>query len=349
MAAAAADAALAEELLTAALAPGEERGAHAAARLAEACARSDAAAAAVASRGGAGALAAAAAAAAVRGDDALADALSAAVGAVARPADAALSAPPFREFSLPAPELGRDVLLRVAERRVDNASATTGTAVWAASLMLAARLCEDYAGDVLECGSLLELGCGCGCPALAAAALGARAVAASDYRQELLATVEESRSMLEADARARLTTLVLDWERESAAWSAGERAAAADSTFGMVVGAEIIYEAEHPQLVARTVARRLARGGAAEPGDAFEPLALLSLGVRSERRLQQLRDELAAAGLRVRRERELVVDDDVWALGGGEGAYIGADIGVGKCRVGAAGGGFVLLEVTHAD
>ena len=193
---------------------------------------------------------------------------------------------------------------------------------------------------------------------------------ASDYRDELLRTVRASRDMLPEGPRAALSTAQLDWEEEAAAL--GRCEATLSDAFDVVLAAEVIYEPEHPRLVARTIARRLRLDAAAsaglaedtnETGDSGEstscrapPTALLALSVRSARRLEQVREEIVAAGLELRAERELFVDDDVLAMAAsvadGEGVdeevYVGCDLGVGKCAAGAAGGGFVLLEAVRS-
>ncbi len=121
--------------------------------------------------------------------------------------------------------------------------------VWESAIVLA----EDLAA--LEPGgrSFLELGCGLGLPSLVAARAGFLATA-TDYEETALEGVRyaAARNGIEG-----LATRVLDW-----------RALPADlGTFDLVVAADVLYEAHHPQALATTIARTLARGGTALVAD----------------------------------------------------------------------------------
>lgn len=108
-------------------------------------------------------LATAAARAAAMGEEELADALSALVGALSRPAEDATK-PAVRVFRLP----GVREPLRVTELRVaSHEAATTGTSLWAASLLLAGVLATTYRRLLEDGASVLELGCGVALPSLA--------------------------------------------------------------------------------------------------------------------------------------------------------------------------------------
>ena len=96
-------------------------------------------------------------------EEELADALSALVGALSRPAEDATK-PAVRVFRLP----GVREPLRVTELRVaSHEAATTGTSLWAASLLLAGVLATTYRRLLEDGASVLELGCGVALPSLA--------------------------------------------------------------------------------------------------------------------------------------------------------------------------------------
>ena len=94
----------------------------------------------------------------------------------------------------------------------------------------------------------------------------------------------------------------------------GRCEATLSDAFDVVLAAEVIYEPEHPRLVARTIARRLRLDAAAsaglaedtnETGDSGEstscrapPTALLALGVRSARRTPGVRLLSVVLGVR---------------------------------------------------
>jgi predicted nicotinamide N-methyase len=182
---------------------------------------------------------------------------------------------------------------RVLVRASDAADAGTGHDVWTSALLLCKWLCtpRGVALTALPSRDVLELGAGCGACGFVAAALGARSVALTDNQPSLLAALVAARALNGlVEPRGRVRVAPLDWGIDvgdgaiapeldptvappapAAAAAAGGAAAAdgatggdvlgADERFGLVLGADIIYEAAHPSLVARVAGRRLAPGG----------------------------------------------------------------------------------------
>ncbi len=128
--------------------------------------------------------------------------------------------------------------------------------VWPSTRVLAARLLgEPGAGR-----RLLELGCGSGVAAAAAARAGF-AVTATDYYADAL---RFTRANVWRLARRACETRLVDW-----------RAFPDDlGRFDVVVASDVLYERPYAALVARAIARTLARGGVAivtDPGRIAAP------------------------------------------------------------------------------
>ena len=101
--------------------------------------------------------------------------------------------------------------------------------------------------------TLLELGCGLGLPALVAARAGF-AVTATDYEETAL---EGVRYNADRNGIVGLSTHVVDWRNPPP--DLGQ--------FDLVVAADVLYEAHHPQALAATIARTLRPGGVALVAD----------------------------------------------------------------------------------
>lgn len=123
--------------------------------------------------------------------------------------------------------------------------------VWPASRQLAATLLEERGTGRL----LLELGCGVGLATIAALDAGFQ-VTATDYYDDAL---HVTRANAERNLGSEPATRMVNWRE----WPDDI------GTFDMVVGADVIYEAEYSTLVARCLSRALSPQGEgiiADPG-----------------------------------------------------------------------------------
>jgi predicted nicotinamide N-methyase len=153
--------------------------------------------------------------------------------------------------------------------------------VWPAARALAGELARR--GPELAGKSVLELGCGLALPALVAAKLGAR-VTATDLHPDVPAFLARN---LELNA---LGPDALEYREHD--W----RTAPLERSFDLVVGSDILYEAGHPEPVARALAAQIAPGGRillADPARAY---------------LQACLDELTRLGFREHDEVVSVAD-----------------------------------------
>ena len=147
--------------------------------------------------------------------------------------------------------------------------------VWPASRQLAATLLEERGAG----RSLLELGCGVGLASVAALDAGF-AVTATDYYEDAL---HVTRANATRNVGREPATRMVNWR----AWPDDL------GTFDVVIGADVIYEAEYSTLVARCLSRALAPDGLgiiADPGRiAFagflEALAEFGLAIASQERI----------------------------------------------------------------
>jgi predicted nicotinamide N-methyase len=155
--------------------------------------------------------------------------------------------------------------------------------VWPAARALAGELARRGRG--LAGKSLLELGCGLAMPALVAAKLGARTTA-TDLHPDVPAYLARNLAR-NGLAPGALEYLELDW------CSAG---LARTRRFDFVVASDVLYEAGHPEPVARALAAHVAPGGRillADPGRAYLQAcltALEALGFRVESEVVRVAD-----------------------------------------------------------
>lgn len=113
-------------------------------------------------------------------------------------------------------------------------------------------------GARLEGQRVLEVGCGLALPSMAAARLGAR-VTASDFHPEVPHFLTRN---MAANALTDIQYAPGDWRRPGA--DLGQ--------FDYVIGSDVLYERDHPRVLAQFIARHLAPGGRAviaDPGRAF--------------------------------------------------------------------------------
>jgi predicted nicotinamide N-methyase len=112
--------------------------------------------------------------------------------------------------------------------------------VWPAARALAEHLARM--GTWLSGKSVIEVGCGLALPSLAAAKLGARVVA-TDFHPDVPKFLKRNIE-LNALTSTNLEYRNMDWRKPDS--SLGH--------FDFVVGSDILYEAQHPQAVARSLA-----------------------------------------------------------------------------------------------
>jgi predicted nicotinamide N-methyase len=125
--------------------------------------------------------------------------------------------------------------------------------VWPSARGLAEHLAEAGT-EGLAGKSVLEVGCGLAVPSLLAARLGARVVA-TDYHPDI------PRFLAHNSELNGLAIEFVSWDWQSEESPLGR--------FDWVVGSDILYERQHPEPVARMLARHVAPGGRvvlADPG-----------------------------------------------------------------------------------
>lgn len=107
----------------------------------------------------------------------------------------------------------------------------------------AQALCQALAGEKASlCGlSILELGCGLGLPSLCCAKNGAM-VTAVDFHPEVPKFLSRNISL---NSISNLNFVHLDWRSNETCLGQYDR----------VIGSDILYESQHPEPVARTLAR----------------------------------------------------------------------------------------------
>jgi predicted nicotinamide N-methyase len=143
--------------------------------------------------------------------------------------------------------------------------------IWPSARALADWLAER-AGEIRG-RSLLEVGCGLALPSLVAARLGAR-VTATDFHPEVERFLLANRAI---NGTPDLAYLRLDWQSQ---------ASSPLGQFDWIVGSDILYERQHPPIVARALARHLAPGGTIVVADPARPY------------LQAFADEMKKLGFR---------------------------------------------------
>ena len=117
--------------------------------------------------------------------------------------------------------------------------------IWPSAVLLASRVAE-LSGNGRRC---IELGAGCGLPSLVAAAVGFE-VTVSDYYPECLEFIE-----LNAwhNQLTGVHTRMVDWREFPADLK----------SFDLVIGGDVLYEAQYPKLLAASVAQTLKPEGEA--------------------------------------------------------------------------------------
>ena len=149
----------------------------------------------------------------------------------------------------------------VLVREMEFTQGGLGWRVWCSALVLSRWIATHQ--DFVRGKSVLELGCGVGLPGLLAAKLGARSVSLTDFLPALMRTVDGSIGDNELCAVA--SAFLLDWsvadheEETKPDWPTLPPTAQFDS----ILGADIMYEPEHPTMVMQILRQRLAPGGRA--------------------------------------------------------------------------------------
>lgn len=153
--------------------------------------------------------------------------------------------------------------------------------IWAS----ARALCEALSShsSELKSANVLEVGCGLALPSLYCAKLGAD-VTATDFHPEVPRFLERNRIL---NGVTNLNFVAHDWKSESS--QLGQ--------FDWVIGSDILYEREHPEPVARALARHCKPGGRVLLADPARPYlqgfsdAMSKLGFREETRVITVPDE----------------------------------------------------------
>jgi predicted nicotinamide N-methyase len=141
-----------------------------------------------------------------------------------------------------------------------------GLLLWDSAPVLAGALFEQP--DLVAGKTVLELGAGVGVAGLVAAALGGR-VTQTDHGREALALCQSNAA---SNGIAGIEWAMADWTD----WREERR-------YGVILGSDILYEADHHQPLARILERNLAPGGRvllSDPGRTSTPkfLTLLESG-----------------------------------------------------------------------
>ncbi len=116
--------------------------------------------------------------------------------------------------------------------------------VWPSGRALTEVLREMNALTPLKGARILEVGCGLALPALMACKLGAT-VLATDFHPEVPRFLERNKAL--NGVGPELQFLSQDWQKEER--KLGE--------FDWVIGSDILYERQHPEWVAKAIARQL--------------------------------------------------------------------------------------------
>ncbi len=112
------------------------------------------------------------------------------------------------------------------------------------------QLIRDGRLDVRD-KHILELGCGLGLVGMACAKAGASAVTLTDYDKQLLSACSKSIAL---NSLPKVSTLMLDWENVSS------NGPLPQVTVDLILGADIIYDAEHARSVLGSIRRLLSEG-----------------------------------------------------------------------------------------
>ncbi|MGZ3697944.1 MAG: class I SAM-dependent methyltransferase [Bdellovibrionota bacterium] len=163
--------------------------------------------------------------------------------------------------------------------------------IWPSARALALEI-DRLPEREIRARSLLEVGCGLALPSLLAGLRGAE-VTASDFHPEVPEFLTRNQRLNEIQ---KLRYVHSDWQNSG---QISER-------FDWVIGSDILYERQHPPIVARAIAERLAPGGRAIVTDPGRPY------------LQQFVTEMEERGfstqLRTERVKDSPVDKDIFIL-----------------------------------
>ncbi|CAE7269493.1 unnamed protein product [Symbiodinium necroappetens] len=153
---------------------------------------------------------------------------------------------------------GEELLISVGSHVLDWTMAD-GRFIWHGTTCTLKLLRSEIAEELprLQVAVILELGCGLGVVGLACARAGARKVVLTDYDKELLSACE--RSIVLNSLEHRVSTLHLDWNSVSSGLLPEDLMS---DTIDIVIGADIIYDADHAQSVLGALCHFLQSGRA---------------------------------------------------------------------------------------
>ncbi|KII93153.1 hypothetical protein PLICRDRAFT_381942 [Plicaturopsis crispa FD-325 SS-3] len=166
-------------------------------------------------------------------------------------------APPHitRQFSFPRAPTDNEppVTVELNDAPLSQTDHTSvGLQSWAASIILATRLCASPASaSAFRARRVLELGAGTGLLSIAAAKLGAASVVATDYHADVLANLRRNVSAPANACATPIDVCALDWEAPGAFGGGGE--------FDVLLAADVIYDPLHAVWIKACVERFLRR------------------------------------------------------------------------------------------
>jgi len=129
--------------------------------------------------------------------------------------------------------------------------------IWPSAVALAEAVAER--GSIIRGSEVLEIGCGLAIPSLVATRLGAR-VTATDFHPLVNEFLKRNIAL---NRIKNLNYLRIDWRNNSKQQEL--------SRYPWVIASDVLYERQHPELVARAIHSHLSPGGTAIIADPARP------------------------------------------------------------------------------